>query len=112
MATDFTEETAADAVIEYFAPDTDPRLREILTSLVGHLHAFAREVELTIPEWEKAIDFLTRTGQKSDDERQEFILRSDVLGLSMLVETISNRKFGVATECAGPGPFPVGEAAL
>src|SRR5215468_644295 len=97
MATDFTEETAADAVIESFAPATNPRLREILTSLVRHLHEFTREVELTIPEWETAIDFLTRTGHKCDDDRQEFILLSDVLGLSMLVETISNRKFGVAT---------------
>ena len=105
MATDFTEETAADAVIESFAPETNPRLREVMTSLVRHLHAFARDVELTIPEWEKAIDFLTRTGQKSDDERQEFILLSDVLGLSMLVETISNRKFGVATESTVLGPF-------
>src|ERR1700742_4788503 len=107
MATDFTEETAADAVIESFAPDTSPRLREILVSLVKHLHAFARDVELTIPEWEKAIDFLTRTGHKSDDERQEFILLSDVLGLSMLTETISNRKFGVATESTVLGPFHV-----
>ena len=81
MATDFTEETAADAVIESFAPSTNPRLREILASLVQHLHAFAREVELTIPEWEAAIDFLTRVGQKCDDERQEFILLSDVVGL-------------------------------
>ena len=110
MATDFTEETAADAVIESFAPETEPRLREVLTSLVRHLHAFARDVELTIPEWEKAIDFLTRTGQKSDDERQEFILLSDVLGLSMLVETISNRKFGVATESTVLGPFHVVES--
>ncbi len=110
MATDFTEETAADAVIESFAPSTNPRLREILTSLVGHLHAFARDVELTIPEWETAIDFLTRTGHKCDDERQEFILASDVLGLSMLVETISNRKFGVATESTVLGPFHVVES--
>src|ERR1700742_3878293 len=110
MATDFTEETAADAVIESFAPDTSPRLREILVSLVKHLHAFARDVELTIPEWEKAIDFLTKTGQKSDDDRQEFILLSDVLGLSMLVETISNRKFGVATESTVLGPFHVVES--
>ena len=80
MATDFTEETAADAVIESFGPDTNPRLREVLTSLVKHLHAFARDVELTIPEWEKAIDFLTRTGHKCDADRQEFILLSDVLG--------------------------------
>jgi catechol 1,2-dioxygenase len=110
MATDFTEETAADAVIESFAPDTNPRLREIMTALVTHLHAFARDVELTIPEWEKAVDFLTRTGHKSDDERQEFILLSDVLGLSMLVETISNRKFGVATESTVLGPFHVVES--
>jgi len=107
MATDFTEETAADAVIESFGPQTDPRLREVLVSLVKHLHAFARDVELTIPEWEKAIDFLTTTGQKCDDDRQEFILLSDVLGLSMLVETISNRKFGVATESTVLGPFHV-----
>jgi hydroxyquinol 1,2-dioxygenase len=110
MATDFTEETAASAVIESFAPSTDPRLREILTSLVRHLHAFAREVELTIPEWETAIGFLTRVGHKCDDERQEFILLSDVLGMSMLVETISNRKFGVATESTVLGPFHVVES--
>ena len=107
MATDFTEETAADAVIESFGAQTDPRLREVLTALVRHLHAFARDVELTIPEWEQAIDFLTRTGQKCDDDRQEFILLSDVLGLSMLTETISNRKFGVATESTVLGPFHV-----
>jgi hydroxyquinol 1,2-dioxygenase len=110
MATDFTEETAADAVTDSFAPSTDPRLREILTSLVRHLHAFAREVELTIPEWETAIDFLTRTGLKCDADRQEFILLSDVLGLSMLTETINNRKFGVATESTVLGPFHVVES--
>jgi hydroxyquinol 1,2-dioxygenase len=112
MATDFTEETATDAVIGSFAPNTDPRLSEILVSLVRHLHAFVRDTELTIPEWEKAIDFLTRVGQKCDDERQEFILLSDVLGLSMLVETISNRKFGVATESTVLGPFHVVESPL
>jgi hydroxyquinol 1,2-dioxygenase len=110
MATDFTEETATDAVVESFAPSTDPRLREILTSLVRHLHAFTREVELTIPEWERAIDFLTRVGRKCDEDRQEFILLSDVLGESMLVETISNRKFGVATESTVLGPFHVVES--
>jgi catechol 1,2-dioxygenase len=107
VATDFTEQTAASAVIDSLAPQTDPRLREILSSLVRHLHAFARDVELTVPEWEAAIDFLTRVGHKCDDERQEFILLSDVLGLSMLVETISNRKFGVATESTVLGPFHV-----
>ncbi|MBO0806097.1 MAG: hydroxyquinol 1,2-dioxygenase [Nocardiopsaceae bacterium] len=110
MATDFTEETAADAVVESFAPSTDPRLREILASLVRHLHSFAREVELTIGEWEQAIDFLTRTGQKCDDKRQEFILLSDVLGLSMLTETITNRKYGIATESTVLGPFHVVES--
>ena len=110
MATDFTEETAADAVIDSLAPSTDPRLREILASLVRHLHAFTREVELTIPEWEKAIDFLTRVGQKCDADRQEFILLSDVLGESMLVETVNNRKFGVATESTVLGPFHVVES--
>jgi hydroxyquinol 1,2-dioxygenase len=110
MATDFTEETAADAVIDSLAPSTNPRLQEILTSLVRHLHAFTREVELTIPEWEKAIDFLTRVGQKCDADRQEFILLSDVLGESMLVETVNNRKFGVATESTVLGPFHVVES--
>ncbi|HEY6788992.1 MAG TPA: intradiol ring-cleavage dioxygenase [Trebonia sp.] len=110
MATDFTEETAADAVIDSFDPSTDPRLREILTGLVRHLHAFAREVELTVPEWNAGIDFLTRTGRKCDADRQEFILLSDVLGLSMLTETINNRKFGVATESTVLGPFHVVES--
>jgi hydroxyquinol 1,2-dioxygenase len=91
MATDFTEQTAADAVVESFANTPDPRLRELLTSLVRHLHAFVRDTEPTIAEWQRAIEFLTATGQKCDAERQEFILLSDVLGISMLVETINNR---------------------
>ena len=94
MATDFTEETAADAVVDSFAKTPDPRLRELLSSLVRHLHAFVRETEPTLAEWERAIEFLTATGHKCDDERQEFILLSDVLGVSMLVETINNRITG------------------
>jgi hydroxyquinol 1,2-dioxygenase len=105
MATDFTEETAADAVVESFANTPDPRLRELLTSLVRHLHAFVRDTEPTIAEWERAIDFLTATGHKCDHERQEFILLSDVLGISMLVETINNRKTAGATESTVLGPF-------
>jgi hydroxyquinol 1,2-dioxygenase len=105
MATDFTEETAADAVVESFAATPDPRLRELLSSLVRHLHAFVRETEPTIAEWERAIDFLTATGQKCDHERQEFILLSDVLGISMLVETINNRTANTATESTVLGPF-------
>jgi hydroxyquinol 1,2-dioxygenase len=105
MATDFTEETAADAVVESFAATPDPRLRELLSSLVRHLHAFVTETEPTIAEWERAIDFLTATGQKCDDKRQEFILLSDVLGISMLVETINNRTANTATESTVLGPF-------
>ena len=105
MATDFTEETAADAVVESFAATADPRLHELLSSLVRHLHAFVRDTEPTIAEWERAIDFLTATGQKCDSERQEFILLSDVLGISMLVETINNRKTAGATESTVLGPF-------
>jgi len=105
MATDFTEETAADAVVESFAATSDPRLRELLSSLVRHLHAFVRDTEPTVAEWERAIEFLTATGHKCDSERQEFILLSDVLGISMLVETINNRKTAGATESTVLGPF-------
>jgi hydroxyquinol 1,2-dioxygenase len=112
MATDFSEETAAAAVTDSFADTPDPRLRELLSSLVRHLHAFVRETEPTIAEWEYAINFLTKTGQKCDDERQEFILLSDVLGISMLVETINNRKSGSATESTVLGPFHVVQSPL
>jgi hydroxyquinol 1,2-dioxygenase len=110
MATDFTEETAADAVADSFAHTLDPRLRELLTSLVRHLHAFVRETEPTIAEWERAIEFLTAAGRKCDDERQEFILLSDVLGVSMLVETINNRAADSSTESTVLGPFHVVES--
>jgi hydroxyquinol 1,2-dioxygenase len=73
MTTDFTEETATEAVIASFAGTPDERLRELLTALVRHLHAFVREVEPTLAEWRAAIDFLTATGQKCDPTRQEFI---------------------------------------
>jgi hydroxyquinol 1,2-dioxygenase len=107
MATDFTEETAADAVVDSFAGTPDERLRTILTSLVRHLHGFVREVEPTIAEWERAIDFLTDTGHTCTDVRQEFILLSDVLGVSMLVETINERSAGGATQSTVLGPFHV-----
>jgi hydroxyquinol 1,2-dioxygenase len=107
MATDFTEETAVDAVVESFANAPDQRLRELMSSLVRHLHAFVRDTEPTIGEWQRAIEFLTTTGHKCDDERQEFILLSDVLGISMLVETINHRKTAGATEATVLGPFHV-----
>ncbi len=105
MATDFTEQTAAAAVVDSFADTPDPRLRELLAALVRHLHALVRETEPTVAEWQRAIEFLTATGQKCDAERQEFILLSDVLGVSMLVETINNRAVNGATESTVLGPF-------
>src|SRR5215468_6173825 len=101
----FSEERSDQVVAASFTATPDPRLRQVLTSLVRHLHAFVKDVELTQREWESAIDFLTRTGHKSDDRRQEFILLSDVLGVSMLVETINHRTGGTATESTVLGPF-------
>ncbi|MFD1811651.1 intradiol ring-cleavage dioxygenase [Rhodococcus gannanensis] len=101
----FTEEGSAQVVIDSLGADTDPRLRKILTSLIHHLHDFVKEVQLTEAEWDEGIDFLTRTGHTCNDVRQEFILLSDVLGVSMLVETINHRAFGHATEQTVLGPF-------
>jgi catechol 1,2-dioxygenase len=101
----FSEEHSAEAVAASFAEAADPRLREVMTSLVRHLHAFVKDVELTEEEWAAGIDFLTRTGQACDDVRQEFILLSDVLGVSMLVETINHRAGGTGTESTVLGPF-------
>jgi catechol 1,2-dioxygenase len=106
MSADFSEETSADAVAASF--DTAPdRLRTVLASLVRHLHGFIREVGLTEREWESAIEFLTATGQKCDDTRQEFILLSDVLGVSMLVDAINHRRPVGATASTVLGPFHV-----
>jgi protocatechuate 3,4-dioxygenase beta subunit len=102
---DFSEEESAEVVIASLADTADPRLAAVLSSLVEHLHAFAKEVELTLPEWEQAIEFLTETGHRSQGLRQEFILLSDVLGLSMLVETMNNRTGGQSTESTLLGPF-------
>ncbi|GAB3292251.1 intradiol ring-cleavage dioxygenase [Parasphingorhabdus pacifica] len=84
---------------------TDPRLRELMHSLVRHLHAFIREVRLTEEEWDTAIEFLTQCGHITDDRRQEFILLSDVLGASMQTITVNNQAYGDATEATVFGPF-------
>ena len=102
-----TETDLTDQVIASFANAENPRLRQVMQSLVRHLHAFARDVELTMAEWEHAIGFLTATGQMCDDKRQEFILLSDTLGLSMLVDAINHRSVGGATETTVLGPFYV-----
>ncbi len=93
------------AVEASFDGTPDPRLREVMQSLTRHLHAFASEVELTEDEWFAAIDFLTRTGHMCDDKRQEFVLASDVMGLSMLVIGINHRHASGATESTVFGPF-------
>jgi hypothetical protein len=90
-------------VLGAFEGTPRPRLLELMSSLVGHLHAFATENRLSPQEWRAGIDFLTATGQKCDAERQEFILLSDVLGLSSLIEMINAA--GAATEATVLGPF-------
>jgi catechol 1,2-dioxygenase len=106
----FSEERSAEVVAASFAGTPNPRLEQVMTSLVQHLHAFVKDVELTEEEWGVAIDFLTRTGHMSDDVRQEFILLSDVLGVSMLVETINHRTGGTSTESTVLGPFHMVES--
>jgi hydroxyquinol 1,2-dioxygenase len=99
-----------DAVIEQFSGCGDERLKTILNSLVGHLHAFIREVKPSEKEWTEAIDFLTRTGQMCDDKRQEFILLSDTLGVTMLVDAINHQTADpMITESTVLGPFYVAD---
>ncbi|MBD8688519.1 MULTISPECIES: intradiol ring-cleavage dioxygenase [unclassified Rhizobium] len=103
----FSEENSVDSVNDRIGTKVDPRLAQIMTSLVSHMHAFVKDVSLTEKEWEHAIDFLTRTGQMCSATRQEFILLSDSLGVSMLVDAINHRKPPGATESTVFGPFHV-----
>jgi hydroxyquinol 1,2-dioxygenase len=100
-----TEANLTDAVVAKLATCANPRLKQILTAVIRHAHAFVREVELTEAEWLEGIKFLTTTGQTCDDKRQEFILLSDVLGVSMLMDAINHRKPTGATESTVLGPF-------
>jgi hydroxyquinol 1,2-dioxygenase len=99
------EADLVDRVVRSFGDCPDPRLKQVMTSLVRHLHAFARDVRLTEAEWAKGIEFLTAAGHITDDKRQEFILLSDVLGLSMQTIAINNEAYGDATEATVFGPF-------
>jgi protocatechuate 3,4-dioxygenase beta subunit len=99
-------------VLDRIGSGTDARLRRAIGALVVHLHDYVREVELTEAEWQVAIEFLTRTGQQCVDGRQEFILLSDVLGVSMLVDAINHRRPAGATESTVFGPFYAGEQPL
>src|SRR5438067_13597654 len=102
-----TEANLTDAVLARVEGCKDPRTKQILTSVIRHVHAVVREVELTPGEWLEAIRFLTATGQKCDDKRQEFILLSDTLGVTMLVDAIANRRTAGGTESSVLGPFYV-----
>ena len=92
-----TEANLTDLAAERWGNIPDPRLRQVMTSMIKHLHGFVRDVEPTPQEWFTAIDWLTRTGKMCDDKRQEFILASDVFGVSMLMDAINNRLASGAT---------------
>ena len=104
---DFDETTITEAVLSSVRGASDARVRQVSEALVHHLHAFIREVEPTEAEWEWGIRFLTETGHLCSDTRQEFILLSDTLGVSMLVDAINHRLPGGATETTVFGPFYV-----
>jgi hydroxyquinol 1,2-dioxygenase len=108
----FTEDGSVETVNARMSGDVHPRVAEVMSCLVKHLHAFAKEIHLTQAEWEMGIDFLTKTGQMCSAERQEFILLSDVLGMSMLVDAINNRRPPGATENTVFGPFHVDGAPI
>ena len=97
------------AVLDRLAADADPRFKQIISAVVRHAHALVREVDLKPEEWMAAIQFLTRVGQTCDDKRQEFILLSDTLGISMLVVQLDqarrSRDLKGATEATVQGPF-------
>jgi hydroxyquinol 1,2-dioxygenase len=105
-----TQDNITQAVIARFAATPDARLKEIMTSLVQHLHAFARDVKLSEAEWFQGIEFLTRVGRITTPQRQEFILLSDTLGLSMLTVAMNQDKPAGCTEATVFGPFYVEDA--
>ena len=102
-----TEDNVTGLAEQRWATARDPRLAEIMAALVRHLHEFAREVRLTEAEWMAGIQWLKRTGQISDDKREEFILASDVLGLSMLVVQMNHHFDPAATPATVLGPFHI-----
>ena len=102
---DLNEANLTDAVLQKLTNTSSPRVKKIMSSLIENLHKFIREVEPTQEEWTEAIHFLTEVGQKCNRQRQEFILMSDTLGASMLVDVINNRKVDSATESSVLGPY-------
>jgi protocatechuate 3,4-dioxygenase beta subunit len=106
---DFNEQTITQAVIDQIKAD-NPRVQQVMTSLVKHLHDFIRDVEPTEQEWFAGVQFLTQVGQMCDDNRQEFVLLSDTLGVSILVDAINHRSMGGTTETTVLGPFHTNHA--
>ncbi len=106
----FTEENSAEVVSDRNAAAEDARLKQVMEVVIRKLHEAVKEIEPTQDEWMQAIQFLTRTGHTCDDWRQEFILLSDVLGVSMLVDAINSRRPSGASENTVLGPFHVGGA--
>lgn len=106
----FTEENSAEVVISRNANAKNERLAEVMAVVTKHLHAAVKEIEPTQEEWFEAIQFLTKVGHACNDWRQEFILLSDSLGVSMLVDAINNRKPSGASESTVLGPFHVEDA--
>ncbi|MDN4646181.1 dioxygenase family protein [Arthrobacter sp. PsM3] len=104
------EQELVDTVVASFDKTEDPRLKQLVQALTRHLHNFVREVRLTEDEWNTGIEFLTAAGHITDDKRQEFILLSDVLGLSMQTIAINNQAYKGATEATVFGPFFVDDA--
>src|SRR5260370_2402162 len=103
----FNDRTLTEQVLESFANTPDPRRKALITELVRSLHEFVRKTNLTFEEWDFAIDFLTRTGQKCTATRQEFILLSDVLGVSMLVDAVNHHSRHATTATTVLAPFSV-----
>ena len=103
----FEADRSAETVLARMGPDVDPRLREVMTSIVKHLHEVVKETRPSHEEWLRAIEFLTRTGQTCNDWRQEFILLSDTLGVTMLVDAVNHSRGDGATESTILGPFYV-----
>src|SRR5438094_9938434 len=100
-----TEDDITAEVLARFSATPDPRLRQIMLSLISHLHAFVKDVQLTEAEWFQAIEILTEAGKMCSDKRQEFILFSDTLGVSMVVDLLDHRKPDGATESTVFGQF-------
>jgi len=101
----FSERQLTAEVLRRIGKTRDPRLKQVMTSLIRHLHAFTREVRPTQEEWMQGIQFITETGKWCDGKRQEWILMSDTLGVSMLVDALNYKAVAGATESTVLGPF-------